>query len=183
MIEPKDVVVRAITEADLPAMVRYFFESSPEYLNGIGMKARTRAEAQEFERRWLERISSGERYPAFAVNYRDELVGFHTSTHFSPGESLIMHAHFVAPALRGLGIGTISYVKAMEKFFAEFDVRKILFKTPIQNRAPMRIKEKLGLLPVGEEIIDWPVLVRPLPTKVFEVTRAQLPDLRRRAGL
>jgi len=127
--------------------------------------------------------NGGAPIPVFTIFYRGERVGFHTSTHHIPNESITMHAHLVRADLRGKGIGLVSYVLAIEKFFQEFKLARVIFKTPVQNLAPMRIKEKLGIKPIAEEIIDWPALVEPLQTKVFHVTPDQVPKLKRAARI
>lgn len=186
-ISSHDVQVREIRFEDLADMRKYFFESSPEFLNSIGLKTPQPGEAENFQKRWEqqfeERNKNGTPIAVLTVFYRGERVGFHPSTHRETGESLIMHAHFFREDLRGKGIGTISYVLAIEKFLTEYGYKAVVFKTPIQNFAPMKIKEKLGLTPIGEEVIDWPQLLTPLPVKIFRVTRSELPRLKDRVGL
>jgi len=38
-----------------------------------------------------------------------------------------------------------TYPKACHIFFERFDLRRILFKTPVQNMGAIRVKEKLGI--------------------------------------
>lgn len=143
-------------------------------------------EVEAMQARWVqifeERDKGGPPIPTLFVFYRGEPVGFHNSTHREPGQTLIMHAHFFRADLRGKGIGTVSYVLAMEKFLTEYGYQEVIFKTPEQNIAAMKIKEKIGLAPIGEEVIDWPQLVQPLPVKVFRVTRSELPLMKNRMG-
>jgi len=182
-MQSRSIDVRHIQPADLPDLKKYFFESPPEFLRSIGLKPMLPAEAADFDLRWQQRFADRQQnpIPCLTVFLGDERVGVHSSTHYQAGHSLIMHAHFFRSDRRGQGIGTISYVKALDIFFGEFGLQEILFKTPRQNRAPMRIKEKLGLLPIAEEVIDWPALIAPLETHVFRVTPDQMPELRRRA--
>lgn len=183
-ISNRDVQVREFQREDLVDLRKYFFESSPEFLNSIGLKTPAPGEAENFQKMWEQRLNDREKggppIPVLTVFYRGERVGFHTSTHREAGQSLIMHAHFFREDLRGKGIGTISYVLAIEKFLTEYGYKEVIFKTPKQNIAPMKIKEKLGLTPIGEEVIDWPQLLKPLPVKVFRATQAQLPSLKAR---
>jgi hypothetical protein len=183
----RDVQVREFQREDLADMLNYFFESSAEFLNSIGLRTPQPGAAEKskvaWEKRLDERAKGAPAIPVLTVLYQGERVGFHTSTHREPGRSLIMHAHFFRKDLRGKGIGTVSYVLAIEKFLTDYGFEEVIFKTPKRNAAPMRIKEKLGLTPVNEEVIDWPELVEPLPVQVFRVTRTELPALKGRVGL
>jgi hypothetical protein len=82
----------------------------------------------------------------------------------------------------GVG-GPPAYVLALEKFLTEYGYQEVIFKTPIGNVAPMKIKEVLGLESIGEEVINWDQLVRPLQVKVYRVTPQDLPRLKKRVGL
>jgi len=182
-----DIQVREIEVGDLEDMYRYFFESPPEFLRSIGLKPRQPGDDEIFRQRWAEqfaeRKSGGQPIPVLTVLFRGERIGFHTTTHREPGKSLIMHAHFFRSDLRGKGIGTVSYVLALDKFLTEYGYKEVIFKTPKRNLAPMKIKEKLGLEPIGEEVIDWPQLIEPLAVKVFRVLESDLPGLKTRVGL
>ena len=186
-VSSQDIEVRELQREDIPEVLNYFFKSSPEYLNSIGLRIPGPGEAEKFremmEQRLTERENGAPTIEFFMVSSRGEKVGFHSATHRERGRSLIMHAHFFKEKFRGKGIGTVSYVLAIEKFIIECGYEEVIFKTPIQNTAPMKIKEKLGLQPVGEEVIDWPQLVHPLKVKVFRVTRSDLPKLKARVGL
>jgi RimJ/RimL family protein N-acetyltransferase len=111
-ISIRDVHVREFQREDLADMRRYFFESSPEFLNRIGLKTPQPGEAETFQARWEQRLNEhengGSPIEVMTVLYRGERVGFHTSTHRQPGQSLVMHAHFFREDLRGKGIGTVS---------------------------------------------------------------------------
>jgi len=61
------------------------------------------------------------------------------------GDFGIFHAHLWEKSRRGCGIGMHTYPKACHIFFERFDLRRILFKTPVQNMGAIRVKEKLGI--------------------------------------
>jgi hypothetical protein len=143
-IQISEVNVREIQREDVPDLRAYFFDSPPEFLNSIGLRTPRPGDADAMiawlEKRFQQREAGGPPTPILTVIYRGERVGVHTTTHHVPGKSLIMHAHFFRKDLRGKGIGRISYVLALEKFLTEYGYQEVIFKTPIGNVAPMKIK-------------------------------------------
>ena len=187
-IDPLDVTLRYFDfHKDIDALCDYFYRSPPGFMESMGLNLAFMGDEMEFRKTWLaaleENAKKGERPRTQIVSYKNELVGMHSTTHYLPKESLIMHAHFYYEKFRGLGIGTISYVKAMENLLMDFSLKEILFKTPVQNLAPMKIKEKLGLKPIGEEILDWPILLPGTRAKVFRVDLAELERIKIRLGM
>jgi hypothetical protein len=112
-----DVQVREFRREDLTDMRKYFFESSPEFLNRIGLKTPRPGEGEVFLTKWEERLDDREKggppIAVMTVLYLGERVGFHPSTHHDPGRSLIMHAHFFREDLKGKGIG--SFLRARNR--------------------------------------------------------------------
>jgi hypothetical protein len=75
--------------------------------------------------------------------------------------------------MRGRGIAEHSYPLACRLFVQRFDLKRILFKTPVQNRGALRVKEKLGIRHLGEEVVDFGVIKAGTIAKVFELTREE----------
>lgn len=183
MIDPNDVTVRFFEELDLDDFCDYWFRSPPSFWETRPILLSSFGTEEETRQRMLTRIAENATSRPLTVLYKGERVGVHGGTHFVENESLIMHAHFFFQKFRGQGIGTISYVKAMEKFLKELNLKKIIFKTPIQTAAPLRIKEKLGLKALREEVLDWPQLRPGTRALVFEVTPADMPFLKNKVGI
>lgn len=186
-VSPDDVDVRYFRENDLDDYCNYFFRSPPGFLEGIGLRPEALGSEDSFRQSFLAHLKelnqNGPPSKFLLVLFQGEKVGFHLLTHINGNDSAIMHAHFFRPEYRGLGIGTISYVKAMEVFMRDFGFKEIVFKTPMQNRAPMRIKEKLGLQPLGEEVLDWPSLQPGTRAQLFRVDRQTLKQIKTRLGI
>ncbi len=49
-----------------------------------------------------------------------------------------------------------------------FQLKKILFKTPIQNVGAIRVKEELGIRSVGEENISFSIIQNGTWVKIFD---------------
>ena len=87
--------------------------------------------------------------PSLAVLYESQAIGFHILTHIEGNKTARFHAHFCNPRFRGLGIALYTYPQVCKIFIHRFELEYIHFKTPINNIAPNRVKEKLKI-PPGE---------------------------------
>jgi RimJ/RimL family protein N-acetyltransferase len=167
-----------VADLDTPAVERilsYWYESSAEYLQSIGV-APERLPSRRKMRELLElKVERREAAPTIlVVQLRGEGIGVHELTHVQPGVSAVMHAHIWSAEHRGRGIGVVSYVKAMERFFATHGFERILFETPSANVAANRIKEALGIPPSDSGTLFLPIMTRPVETTRYAVDRASL---------
>lgn len=186
-VDPRDVEVRFLTMADVPALCEYFFRSPPGFIESIGLKPEAfGTEAtfiEQYEKGLRDLASQGLRPKAYSVFYQGQRIGIHSSTHFVPRESICMHAHFFKPLNRSKGIGTVSGVKAAERFFLDHDVKQVFLKIPVQNAGPLGALRKFGLKSQGIEVLDWPQLIRPLEAEVFVVDLAQVRAAKQKFGI
>jgi RimJ/RimL family protein N-acetyltransferase len=170
-IVPQDVSVRFFEKEDINDILNYFLHSPPGFLESIGLRESKRTDAEFYEayEKYLAKDASENRKPGIVtVFYRNEKIGFHTSTDFVPNEHLVIHAHFFNTKWRKRGIGTVSGILAAELFLKEFNLKKIIAKVPLQNKGPLRILEKLGVPAIREEVIDMAQLIGPMPAAVYE---------------
>jgi RimJ/RimL family protein N-acetyltransferase len=75
--------------------------------------------------------------------------------------------------MRRKGIGFHSYPKALKIFFERFNLQKIVFNTPAQNTGAIKVKEKLGIPYIGEEVIRFDIIKEGTLGKTFEITRQE----------
>jgi RimJ/RimL family protein N-acetyltransferase len=102
--------------------------------------------------------------------YKEKAVGVHLINQIIPNESGVFHAHIWEKELRGQGIATKTYPMACKVFFDSFCFQRIIFKTPINNLGAIRVKEKLGLKILGEEVLIGKGIVKDgTRVKVFEM--------------
>jgi hypothetical protein len=71
----------------------------------------------------------------------------------------------------------VGYPRACLIFMDRFNLKRILFKTPLQNIAAIRAKEKLGFRYIGEEIISFGIIRDDTRAKVFELTKPEAEKL------
>ncbi|MEO0336450.1 MAG: GNAT family protein [Pseudomonadota bacterium] len=174
-----NVTVRDLDFSDIPFVLDYWYESDPNFLTGMGVDLTKLGGKEEFHASLSKRIESSQSLPepnmsALMICEDERPVGFHTISPLTVGESGVFHAHVFDSSMRGRGIGLRSYPLACQVFMNRFSLEKILFKTPLQNKAAIRVKEKLGLKSVGEELVSFGIYRDGVKTKVYELNREQV---------
>jgi RimJ/RimL family protein N-acetyltransferase len=180
----EDIDARDFTAADISGVLSYWYRSPPHHLAALGVSPEE-LPSEDLMREMLEinvaksGLSPISRQAILSIKLRDETIGVHELTHIVPPTSGIMHAHIWNGSHRGMGIGLVSYVKAMHIFFDRFGLEQICFETPIGNIAAQKVKSRLGIVAHGRGSITLPILKRPLETISYRVLRSQMPELDR----
>lgn len=185
--KPGEVAVSPFIPRDVGAFADYIFRSPLAFRRRLGLRPARRGQEADFRACWAEwfRKPPAERGKprSLAILYRGRRVGAHTLTDLRPGRSAVMHAHIFSPRHRGLGIGRLSYVLAMRRFMRDHRLAAIRFQTPLQNPAPLRIKEALGLRPRGTGVVESPVVRPGLKARLYSADRKAVASAARRVGL
>lgn len=172
------VSVRDLSEEDVDQITEYWFHSPPGYIEAMGIDPKKLLPEPEFAKYLIEKCTANRRLATSKLNtltitYKGKAIGSHTIDPVIEGDHGVFHAHIWSPELRGKGIALITYPRACEIFMERFDLKRILFKTPIQNIGAIRVKEKLGIRCIGEETVGFGILWDDTLAKVFELTRAE----------
>ena len=101
------------------------------------------------------------------------VIGTHGITDIKANESAVMHAHIFDANFRRAGVCSFTYPRAALVFMDQFNLPKIVFKTPLQNVGAQRVKEKLGITCIGQELIENPNIIEGTMAKVYELGREQ----------
>lgn len=174
------VTVRDLAANDVPRVLDYWFRSPPGAVAAMGAdphKMPTEEALASSLRQKLDdeavRRSAGlpSQLNALVVCVDGVGVGFHTINPLVPGKDGVFHAHVWDRGLRGRGIGRQSYPLACRVFVERFDLQRVLFKTPVQNVAAIRVKERLGIRCLGDEVIGFGLIKDGTRARVFELTR------------
>lgn len=193
VLDLADVTVCDFATADIADYLDYWYGADAEHLAAMGVDT-AKLPAREKMREMLEwniecDVRRGKKKNAVvSIRLKGKTVGVHELTHFVahddsrlPGyRSAVMHAHIWRPEHRRLGIGLVSYVRAMGAFFERFALEVILFETPANNAAANRIKSKLGIDPVGVGTLDLPIFSGSVRTVRYGVSRNDLPAIEKR---
>jgi len=182
-VDPRSVSVRDLSEADVPPVLDYWFRSPPGFIESLGADPTKLPSEAEFGDSLRRRIRAAEdparsRLTSLAILHDGRFVGFHNLNPLVEGDFGVFHAHIARPELRRRGVAERSYPLACRIFLQRFDLKRILFKTPVQNVGAIRVKEKLGIRCVGEEVVDFGIIRAGTLAKVYELTREEAGVLR-----
>lgn len=177
-VDPQSISVRDLSEADIPLVLDYWFRSPPGFIESLGADlGKFPAEAQ-FAESLRQRVRANEgrkdsKLSSLAILHDGRFIGFHNLNELQEGDSGVFHAHISHPDFRRRGVAECSYPQACRVFLQRFNLKRILFKTPLQNAGAIRVKEKLGIRYVGEEVVDFGVMRAGTVAKVYELTRQE----------
>jgi RimJ/RimL family protein N-acetyltransferase len=178
MVEPQLVKVRDFSEKDLGQLMDYWYHSSAGFIEAMGIDPDKLLPEHQFQKFMIDECRensflSASKSRFLTITYKDKAIGSHTLSPLVEGDYGVFHAHIWNPEMRGKRIARITYPIACRIFMERFDLKRILFKTPIQNTAAIRVKEQLGIRYIGEEIIRFGVIRDGTRAKVFELTRPE----------
>ncbi len=172
------VAVRDFYEADVSPLVNYWYRSPQGFIETMGIDHEKLFPETQFRKLMLDTCEANtllavSKLPVLTITYKGKAIGSHAMSPLVEGDHGVFHAHIWNPEMRGKGIGRITYPKACLIFMNRFDLKRILFKTPIRNIAAVRVKEDLDIRCIGEEIIDFGIIRDGTRAKVFELTRPE----------
>jgi RimJ/RimL family protein N-acetyltransferase len=177
-INPAEVTMRDINFEDLDPLATYWCESTEEFWAERGVDIAKFGSKLNFIQTQTQSLQeNGDLVRVAVIEYRGQAIGVHTLTELILGESAVFHAHIWHAEFRGLGIGVISYVKALDFFMRKLKLKKIIFKTPLINLGALRIKKKLGLEPLANVVFFSPLLFCPLQARLYEVDQQLVSQL------
>ena len=176
------ISIRDLQPSDVPNITDYWFRSPPGFIEAMGVDRSKFPSEHDFIASLESKICSSRSAPqptagVLAIVRDEDLVGFHTLNPIEKGDHGVFHAHIIRSKFRGQGICMTSYPLACHKFIHRFDLKRILFKTPIQNIGAIRVKEKLGIPSIGNETISFGIMKDETPSQVFELSRARAEQL------
>lgn len=178
MVNPQLVRVRDLSEDDISLLIDYWYHSPSGFIEAMGIDPNKLLPEHEFRKSMINKCRANSLLAAsksrfLTITYKDKAIGSHTLSPLVEGDHGVFHAHIWKAELRGKGIARITYLKACLIFMDRFNLKRILFKTPIQNVGAIRVKEELGIRYIGEEIINIGVIRDGTRAKVFELTRPE----------
>lgn len=143
-----EVVLRDLEPGDIDALVAYWVDADPAYLDFLGVDRVKLGTADDIRARFASMVRSGDpdQDRLVLVSTVDGVVTSYTNFHFVSPDENYMHAHIIRPAARGKGLASSSFANLMRIVFREFpQVEKLLFVTQPHNDGINRMLAKVGL--------------------------------------
>ncbi|RYY66613.1 MAG: N-acetyltransferase [Chitinophagaceae bacterium] len=141
--------VRELLHTDIPFIVRYWTESSPEHLQAMGVDLAKVPPAEALAanlRRQLE-TPLEEKVAYCLIGELDGIPAGHCNTNPTQfGGDAYMHLHLWTPAHRGQGLGTQMVTGALPYFFGKLQLQRLWSQPYALNAAPNKTLEKAGFL-------------------------------------
>ena len=169
-----DVQLRDLQLEDISSIMDYWYRSPLVEIEAMGVDRSKMIPEEEFRNYFVEKVESNCQKPDsqmthLIVEVNGHPIGYHSLSPCAVNEEGTFHSHFWDKNYIGIGVGSISYKKACDIYLERFNLKKIIFKTPIKNIAATRIKEKLNIKKVGEGVLDGSVYFEDTYVNIFEI--------------
>jgi RimJ/RimL family protein N-acetyltransferase len=146
--------VRELAQSDIPAIVSYWHESPPEYLQSMGAdpsKLTSRAKTEEkFSSALPSADSTGasapRRHVAIAIELGERLVAY-TNAYVDDDRKGHAHVHILDPELRRQGLGSTLFLRVVALYFEHYGLNALVFQTNPDSHGINRLLQSFGLQP------------------------------------
>lgn len=143
----KHLSVRPLERDDIPRIVDYWANASPEYLLVMGADPEKIPRPDVWQANLEMILSTPEReaetfYLIWLVD--GQAIGFNSLKNIVYGEHGDMHLHIWEKASRGKGYGGTLFCLATVEFFRRFELKTIYCEPSASNHDPNRMLQKVG---------------------------------------
>ncbi len=165
--------VREIQQQDIPMLLRYWYESPPEFLQSLGVDLKKIPARTDFESMLLEQLDQD--YPqkkAYCIIWLHEgkACGHSNVNKITFGKEAHMHLHIWNSGFRQKGAGTQFVKITLPFFFKNLQLKKVICEPYALNEAPNRTLAKTGFQFVKEYITVPGLINFEQPVKSWELT-------------
>jgi len=141
------LTVLEMTGSEVDLIIEYFFQSTPEYLEILGVDP-SRLPAPDG---WRERFRRACEQPIeqrgwIAVTWLsdNQPIGFSTADKIAYGEHANMHLHVIDPGRRNQGYGVECVRRSVDIYFDRLQLKRLFCEPNAFNVAPNRTLQKAG---------------------------------------
>lgn len=178
-VNSTSISVRDFQEGDIPFVLNYWFHSPEGFVESMGANPQKMGSEDQMEKGLRNKVLQNRniktsKLNALTITHNGKPIGVHVINPLVENDHGIFHAHIWEPTMRRKGVGVYSYPQALKVFMDRFNLKKIVFKTPVQNTGALRVKEKLGIRCIGEEVIGFGIIKDGTVAKVFELRREEI---------
>lgn len=166
--------LRDLTEEDIPKLVSYWADASPEYIRSIGAEPRKvppREKLAELYRTALPGAGPQRPRVFFVAETAEGHVIGYTNLLIKSKDESYAHVHILDPEYRGKGLAQALFPLAIQCFFAVTEVSKILLQTSPENERVNRLLQTVGLTPERTYLDNPDGMARPGAFNVYTLER------------
>lgn len=152
------VTVRDIELDDISAIVDYWHNSQPEFLESIGVEISKIISRERTEMNFLAALPANRKKTDRAVlifSVADKIVGY-TNVNFGETSEAYAHVHIMDPKYRNKGIIPTLFFKVIKIYYEKFEVGKLMLQTNVKNVKINNLLFKKNLELVKTEFIEKP---------------------------
>jgi RimJ/RimL family protein N-acetyltransferase len=143
-----ELVLRDLEPGDIDALVAYWVDADPEYLDFLGVDRAKLGTADDIRGRFATMVRTGDPHQervVFVTTLDGEVISY-ANFHFVRPDENYMHFHIIRPSARGKGLASSSFANTMGVVFAEFPwIDDLLFVTQPHNDRINHVLAKVGL--------------------------------------
>lgn len=139
--------VRELTESDIPVLIRYWLESDPAFLQGMGVDLDKMPVKEQWEQSLMEQLrqSIPDKKSYCIIWEVDGIpVGHSNINKIQFGQEAYMHLHMWNPSLRQKGMGTELVLMTLPFFFENYQLETLYCEPYALNPAPNKTLERVG---------------------------------------
>lgn len=141
------IAVRLITITEVDLIIDYFWQSTPEHLEMLGVDPTRLPTVDRWRKRFQRELTlpPGHRATVIVIWLLDDFpVGFSTADKIVDGEQANMHLHIVDPQRRGKGMGVECVRQTADLYFEILRLKRLFCEPNAFNVAPNRTVQKAG---------------------------------------
>lgn len=168
--------VRPMEGKDIDALVSYWFDSSPVYLEGMGVdtsKMPTKSAWREMLETQLHLPIENRRSYCIIWEVDGVSIGHCNTNPTSFGEEAYMHLHLWKSLERQKGLGTAFVRMTVPRFFQDLELKTLYCQPYALNIAPNRTLEKAGFRFIKEYVTVPGFINFEQPVKLWEISKAE----------
>lgn len=139
--------VRLMTAPEIDLIINYFWRSTPEELESIGVDPTRLPDPEAWRRRFqAELMKPVEERANVLVSWlmEGQPIGFSTADKIVYGEHANMHLHVTQRELRKQGLGVECVRRSVDLYFRELRLKRLFCEPNAFNVAPNRTLQRAG---------------------------------------
>jgi RimJ/RimL family protein N-acetyltransferase len=141
------VIVREMADSEFDIVIDYFYKSTPEFLEILGVDPTRLPPPDSWRERFQRELSRPiQQRSALIVIWLsdDKPLGFSSCDKITFGEQANMHLHVVDPARRNQGFGVECLRRSADIYFERLNLKRLFCEPYAFNVAPNRTLQRAG---------------------------------------